>query len=165
VLTNDAPDLPQHAEHFRQYAALVISPGPGAPAGAGACQRLLALAAPQIPILGVCLGHQAIAEHFGARVTYAKQPVHGKATPISHDARGIFRNVPNPVWVARYHSLVVEVASLPSCLEVCATSTEGEIMGLRHRKLPIEGIQFHPESILSDSSTLLVHNWLESLNR
>src|SRR5690606_7485863 len=163
VVTNDAPEIPRTPEQLAKFSGLVISPGPGAPTGAGECLRLLALAKHSLPILGVCLGHQAIAQHFGAAVMRARAPVHGKATPLRHDGHGLFRGVPNPLQAARYHSLVVVENSLPACLEASAFSEHGELMGLRHRKLPIEGIQFHPESILSQSSALLMQNWLETL--
>ncbi len=165
VVPNDASELPRTADQLQGYAGLVISPGPGAPSDAGQCLAVIELAERRLPILGVCLGHQAIAQHFGASVTRAQAPIHGKATPIRHDGKGLFRDVPNPLQAARYHSLIVARHTLPSCLEPTAFSEHGELMGLRHRNLPIEGIQFHPESILSQSSTLLMQNWLESLPR
>ncbi len=142
---------------------LVISPGPGAPDGAGVTLSLIAGLAGSLPMLGVCLGHQAIAQAFGARVGRAPAPVHGKTSAIVHDGRGIFSNLPLPFEATRYHSLAVERATLPPSLEVSAETADGTIMGLRHRELRVEGVQFHPESILTDCGPQLVQNWLSSL--
>lgn len=139
---------------------VVISPGPGTPQRAGICLELIARLAGKTPILGVCLGHQAIGEAFGGRVVNAPALVHGKTSPIQHDGKGIYAGLENPFAATRYHSLVVDGASLPDCLEVTARTPEGVIMGLRHRKLPVEGVQFHPESILTTEGMKLLKNWL-----
>jgi anthranilate synthase/aminodeoxychorismate synthase-like glutamine amidotransferase len=143
-----------------QPERLVISPGPGVPESAGIIipiiQRFYRLA----PILGVCLGHQAIGVSFGARVVRAARLMHGKVSQISHDGRGVFRNVPDPFIATRYHSLAVERESLPSCLEISAKAEDGEIMGLRHRDYPVHGIQFHPESILTQEGMRILENFL-----
>jgi anthranilate synthase/aminodeoxychorismate synthase-like glutamine amidotransferase len=142
---------------------LLISPGPGAPEGAGISLELIRAFTGSLPILGVCLGHQAIARAFGGRVSRAAAPVHGKVSPVTHDGRGVFRGLPSPFEATRYHSLVVERDSLPGELEVSAQTSSGEIMGLRHRALPLEGVQFHPESILTQHGPQLVQNWLSCL--
>jgi para-aminobenzoate synthetase component II len=142
---------------------LLISPGPGAPDGAGISLALIRELAGSIPMLGVCLGHQAIAQAFGARVSRAASPVHGKVSSVTHDGRGVLRSLPSPFLATRYHSLLVEPDRLPEVLEISARTSAGEIMGLRHRQLPIEGLQFHPESILTEHGPRLVQNWLSSL--
>lgn len=142
---------------------VLISPGPGTPDQAGVSLGIIAELAGRLPILGVCLGHQAIARAYGARVTRAPQPVHGKTSPVVHDGRGVFAGLPSPFDATRYHSLLVERANLPASLEVCAETPAGEIMGLRHRQLRLEGVQFHPESILTEQGPRLVQNWLTSL--
>lgn len=139
---------------------LVISPGPGRPEQAGMTVDLIRHFAGKIPILGVCLGHQAIAQVFGGEVVRT-QPVHGKTSQIIHDAKGVFSDLPSPFLATRYHSLVVRQEGLPSDLEVSAKTESGEIMGLRHRKLPVEGVQFHPESILSEHGAQLFRNFLQ----
>lgn len=144
---------------------LVISPGPGRPEGAGLTLPLLdALMSGRgpgpIPILGVCLGHQAIAQLLGGRVVSARRLLHGKSSLVTHDARGVFSGLPNPTPMGRYHSLAVEAHSLPAELEASAWSEDGELMGLRHRTLPVEGVQFHPESILSPQGMLLMKNFI-----
>jgi anthranilate synthase/aminodeoxychorismate synthase-like glutamine amidotransferase len=142
---------------------VVLSPGPGRPEDAGVTLPVVEALAGKIPLLGVCLGHQAIGLHFGGEVRPARQPVHGRAWPVEHVGTGIFRSLPSPFAGARYHSLVVEESTLPALLEVTARTPEGEIMGFRHRSLPIEGVQFHPESILSEHGKALLGAWLESL--
>ncbi len=114
----------------------------------------------EVPILGVCLGHQAIGAAFGGRVLHAARIMHGKTSEISHDSKGVFRDLPDPITATRYHSLAVERKSLPSCLEVSAEAEDGEIMGLRHRQYPVEGIQFHPESILTKEGMNILRNFL-----
>jgi anthranilate synthase component 2 len=139
---------------------LVISPGPKAPEDAGHCLALLAEVAPTVPTLGVCLGHQCLGHAYGGRVIRAPRPMHGKVSQITHSGAGVFRGLPSPFSATRYHSLCVEESSLPACLEITARSEDGVIQGLRHRTLPIEGVQFHPESILTDSGKKLLANFL-----
>lgn len=140
---------------------ICISPGPKAPAQAGISVEVLKHFAGKKPILGVCLGHQAIGEAFGGKVIRAKQVMHGKTSLIAHTSVGVFKGLPSPFTVIRYHSLAIERASLPSCLEVTAWTDDGEIMGVRHREYDIEGVQFHPESILSEHGHALLKNFLE----
>jgi para-aminobenzoate synthetase component 2 len=142
---------------------LLISPGPGAPSEAGVTLELVDRLAGSLPIFGVCLGHQAIAQAFGAKIERAEEPVHGKTSAIVHDGRGVFRDLPSPLEATRYHSLIVSRDGLPAALEVSAHTARGEIMGLRHRELRLEGVQFHPESILTEHGAQLVQNWLASL--
>jgi anthranilate synthase component 2 len=144
---------------------LVLSPGPCSPAEAGVCVEAIRAFAGRIAILGVCLGHQAIGAALGARVVRAARQMHGKTSAVSHDGRGVFEGLPDPYTVVRYHSLVIERASLPACLEVSASAEDGEIMGVRHREFaggpaPLEGVQFHPESILSEHGHALLRNFL-----
>jgi anthranilate synthase/aminodeoxychorismate synthase-like glutamine amidotransferase len=140
---------------------IVISPGPGTPQSAGITISMIERFHPkEVPILGVCLGHQAIGAAFGGRVLHAARIMHGKTSEISHDGRGVFRDLPDPITATRYHSLAVERKSLPSCLEVSAEAEDGEIMGLRHREYPVEGIQFHPESILTKEGMNILRNFL-----
>ncbi len=141
--------------------AIVISPGPCTPAEAGISVKLLREMAGEVPILGVCLGHQCIGEAFGGRVVRADRLMHGKTSPVLHDGKTIFAQLPSPFDAMRYHSLIVEPASLPPHLEVSARTAENEIMGLRHRELPVEGVQFHPESILTFEGKHLLKNFLE----
>jgi anthranilate synthase component 2 len=159
VLRNDA--APVEALLARRPDALVISPGPGRPAEAGVTiPALRAFAAEGIPVLGVCLGHQGIGEAFGGRVVGARTLMHGKTSLIHHDERGVFAGLPNPFEATRYHSLVIERDSCPAVLEVAAWTDDGEIMGVRHRELPVEGVQFHPESILTVEGKRLLANFL-----
>jgi anthranilate synthase/aminodeoxychorismate synthase-like glutamine amidotransferase len=146
-----------------QPDGILISPGPGTPSDAGVTLELIQALAGSIPMLGVCLGHQALAQAFGARIERASAPVHGKTSRVSHDGRGVFRALPNPFDATRYHSLLVAPSSLPDTFEVSARAAGGEIMGVRHRELPLEGVQFHPESILTEHGPQLVQNWLSSL--
>ena len=141
--------------------AIVISPGPGTPADAGVSKELLFEWGPRVKTLGVCLGHQCIGEAFGAKVVRAEQVMHGKTSPVEHDGRGIFRGVPSPFPAARYHSLVVDPASVPGCLEVTSRTVDGVVMGLRHREHPVEGIQFHPESFMTGPGMRILENFLE----
>jgi anthranilate synthase/aminodeoxychorismate synthase-like glutamine amidotransferase len=140
--------------------AIVISPGPCTPKGAGISVPLLREMAGELPILGVCLGHQCIGEAFGGKVVRAGRLMHGKTSPILHDGRGIFVGLPRPFDAMRYHSLLVAADSIPECLEVSARTAEGEVMGLRHRTLAVEGIQFHPESIGTPDGKRLLANFL-----
>jgi anthranilate synthase/aminodeoxychorismate synthase-like glutamine amidotransferase len=144
-------------------AGIVVSPGPGTPADAGVSMPVIRRCAERIPILGVCLGHQAIGEVFGGVVERGPVPVHGKTALIHHDGRGVFAGLPSPFEATRYHSLVVRRAGLPACLEISAESEDGLIMGLRHHTLPVEGVQFHPESILTASGKALLGNFLGRL--
>jgi anthranilate synthase/aminodeoxychorismate synthase-like glutamine amidotransferase len=146
-------------------AALVISPGPGTPKEAGISIEAIVCFASRLPILGVCLGHQAIAAAFGGVVTGAKRIMHGKTSPIYHDGRTIYRDLPNPFGATRYHSLIVDGETLPECLEISAWTEEGEIMGLRHREYDVEGVQFHPESILTDVGGSLIENFVTRMKR
>jgi len=139
---------------------ICISPGPKAPAQAGISVEVLKHFAGKKPILGVCLGHQAIGEAFGGKVICAKQVMHGKTSAIAHTGEGVFAGLPSPFTVIRYHSLAIERASLPACLEVTAWTDDGEIMGVRHKDFDIEGVQFHPESILSEHGHALLKNFL-----
>ena len=139
---------------------ICISPGPKAPGDAGISLEVLRQFKGKLPILGVCLGHQAIGEAFGGKVIRARQVMHGKTSSIAHIGEGVFAGLPSPFTVIRYHSLAIERSSLPSCLEVTAWTDDGEIMGVRHRSLPVEGVQFHPESILTQHGHALLKNFL-----
>jgi len=146
------------------YDRIIISPGPGDPSEAayfGVCADVILKIGQTIPVLGVCLGMQGIGHYFGGNVIKAKHPMHGKTSSITHNGKGVFAGLPQHIEVMRYHSLVVEPSTLPSCLEITATSNDThEIMGLRHKKYPIEGIQFHPESIFTDGGKRLLRNFL-----
>jgi len=142
---------------------IVISPGPGTPAEAGISLPLIRELGMDIPILGVCLGHQAIAVAYGGRVSRAPMPIHGKCSAIEHDGTGVFQGLPAPFAATRYHSLIVERASLPDNLEITAWTGDGLIMGVRHRTLPVEGIQFHPESYTTEHGKALLHNFLAGI--
>jgi anthranilate synthase component II len=141
--------------------AIVLSPGPCTPKDAGICLDLITAVSGKIPILGVCLGHQAVGDAFGGKVVRAPVPVHGKLSTIRHDGSGIFRGINAPFQATRYHSLVVERKSLPADLAVTADTDDGLIMGLAHKRLPVHGVQFHPESIASDHGHLLLKNFLD----
>ena len=140
---------------------LVISPGPCSPAEAGISVAAIREFAGKIPILGVCLGHQSIGAAFGGKIVHAQRLMHGKTSPVHHNDVGVFRGLPNPLTCTRYHSLAIERASLPECLEVTAWTEDGEIMGVRHKTLAVEGVQFHPESILTEHGHDLLKNFLE----
>lgn len=141
---------------------ILLSPGPCTPGEAGILVPLIRHLAGKVPILGVCLGHQAIGEVFGGRIVRAPQLLHGKTSQVSHDGRGLFAGLPQPLTATRYHSLVVERQSLPGDLEVSAWADDGTVMGLRHRSVPVEGVQFHPEAVLTDGGHQLLANWLGS---
>jgi anthranilate synthase/aminodeoxychorismate synthase-like glutamine amidotransferase len=157
VIRNDKIDADE-AERLAP-SHLVISPGPGRPEGAGATVEIIKRLGRRVPTLGVCLGHQAIVEAFGGEVGQAQRLVHGKASEIAHDGRGLFSGLPDPLQGGRYHSLAA--ARVPNQLEVCATTDEGEVMAVRHRDLPVDGIQFHPESVLTPDGAALVMNFLD----
>jgi anthranilate synthase/aminodeoxychorismate synthase-like glutamine amidotransferase len=151
------------ADHFHAaFNGLVISPGPCTPQDAGNLMPLLSEAIGKLPILGVCLGHQALGVHFGYRLVRAASPVHGKASNIHHNGEGVFYGLPNPLQVGRYHSLILASMEEDSPLEVTA-HCEGEIMGIKHKNLPIQGVQFHPESVLTPQGQDLINNWVKSL--
>jgi len=140
---------------------IVISPGPGTPDDGGISNQVIAKMGKQVPLLGVCLGHQCITEVFGGEIVRAERLMHGKTSPIKHDGRGVFHGLPQPFEATRYHSLIANPDKMPDCLEVSADTEEGEIMGVRHKKFPIHGVQFHPESILSRDGKHLLRNFLE----
>lgn len=139
---------------------ILISPGPCTPAEAGISVSVITNFAGKIPILGICLGHQSIGEAFGGEVVRAGRIMHGKTSQMSHDGRGVFANLPNPFEGMRYHSLVIEQSSLPECLEITASTEKGELMGVRHKSLAVEGVQFHPESIMTPAGKLLLRNFM-----
>lgn len=158
VVRNDAVTLEQIETLAPE--AIILSPGPCTPKEAGISNAVIASLGARIPILGVCLGHQCIAEVYGGLVVRARRPMHGKTSLVSHDGRGVFKGLPNPLRVTRYHSLVAAPGRVPSELEVSALSPEGEIMGLRHRTHPVEGVQFHPEAVLTERGHDLLANFL-----
>jgi anthranilate synthase/aminodeoxychorismate synthase-like glutamine amidotransferase len=139
---------------------IVLSPGPCSPAEAGICCDVVRAFGASVPLLGVCLGHQCIGAAYGGRIVRAGRLMHGKTSPIRHDGRGVFRGLPNPFEATRYHSLLIERETIPGCLTVSAETVEGEIMGVRHRTHPVEGVQFHPESILTQAGKDLLANFL-----
>lgn len=146
-----------------QVEKILISPGPGRPEDAGISEEVIRQLGPEIPILGVCLGHQAIGQVFGAKVTYAPSLMHGKTSEVKHDGKTIFKGVSDPFTATRYHSLVLEPSSIDqTTLEVTAQTPDGVVMGVRHRKYPIQGIQFHPESVLTVEGPKLIQNWIAS---
>ena len=158
VVRNDAVDV----EGIRAMGvdALVISPGPGRPDSAGVSLAVVAELAGELPILGVCLGHQCIGQAFGGTVVAAPELMHGKTSPIFHTATGVFEGLPNPLEATRYHSLVIDRDTVPEILEITAETADGVVMGLRHRELAVEGVQFHPESILTPDGPRLLENFL-----
>ncbi len=159
VHRNDEISIAQALELGHTH--LVISPGPGTPRDAGVSLAMIAAFAGRVPIFGVCLGHQSLVEAFGGKVVRAGRLMHGKVSPVQHDGKGVFANLPQDFAAGRYHSLIAESASFPEALEVTARTPEGEIMGLRHRTLPIEGVQFHPESVLTPLGPELMGNFLK----
>ncbi len=156
VVRNDEIGLDEVAG----YDGILLSPGPGTPDTAGICMDVIRRYAGEIPIFGVCLGHQAIAEVYGATVSRAPELLHGKTSRVEHDGRGVFAGLPNPMTATRYHSLAVVPETVPLELEVSATTPSGVIMGIRHRALLVEGVQFHPESVLTEGGHRMLANWL-----
>ncbi len=164
VFRNDAATVEELLESAPE--GVVISPGPGEPSGAGISVEVVRACAERgIPLLGVCLGHQSIAVAFGGRIVRAPTIMHGKVSAIEHDGRGLFEGIPSPFEATRYHSLVIDRASLPKDLEVSATTADGEIMGVRHLELPIDGVQFHPESIMTGQGKPLLRRFLDGCAR
>ena len=161
VIRNDQISVEEIAR--RGYEAVVISPGPGVPADAGITEELISQLKGQLPILGICLGHQAIGEVFGGKVVRAGEIVHGKTSPLRHNGKGLYAGLPQNIPVGRYHSLIVDRDSLPDCLEITSELGNGMIMGLRHKEYDIEGIQFHPESILTPQGKVMLENFLNRL--
>ena len=164
VERNDSLSL----EQIRALApdAILISPGPGDPDQSGVCLEVLQQLSPTIPTLGVCLGHQSIAQVYGGKVVRAKELMHGKTSPVHHSGQGVFEGLPNPLTATRYHSLIAERETLPDCLEITAWLDDGTIMGLRHRDFPhIQGVQFHPESVLTQEGHALLANFLRQASQ
>ena len=157
VFRNDAITLAEIAR--LNPDRIVISPGPGNPSQAGVSLSVIREFGGKVPLLGVCLGHQSIGEAFGGKVVHAKRLMHGKVSPVHHKDVGVFRGLPNPVTCTRYHSLAIERESLPDCLEITAWTDDGEIMGVLHKTLDIEGVQFHPESVLTPLGEKMLENW------
>ena len=160
VFRNDEIDLKKIAELKPTY--IVISPGPCTPNEAGISLALIEEFAGKIPLLGVCLGHQSIGQAFGGKIIKAKTLMHGKTSLIHHTSNGVFKDLPNPYTATRYHSLVIERESIPDCLEITAWTDDGEIMGVKHRTLAVEGVQFHPESVLTEHGHDLLNNFLKA---
>jgi anthranilate synthase component 2 len=160
VYRNDEITLEEIAK--LKPARIVVSPGPCSPAEAGISVPLIKEFAGKIPLLGVCLGHQSIGAAFGGDIVHAKQLMHGKTSPVHHNNVGVFKGLPNPLTVTRYHSLAIKRETLPDCLEVTAWTDDGEIMGVRHKTLDVEGVQFHPESILTERGHDLLRNFLKT---
>lgn len=164
VFRNDETDLA--GIRAARPDGVLISPGPGTPDESGVSLDVLrVLPAEGVSVFGVCLGHQTLGQIYGGRVIRAPRLMHGRTSPIEHSGAGVFRGLPSPFIATRYHSLIVERSSLPACLEITAWTSEGEIMGLRHRELPAEGVQFHPESFLTEHGHQLLGNWLGTLKR
>jgi anthranilate synthase component 2 len=163
VRRNDEIGLDEVAAMAPEH--IVVSPGPCTPNEAGISVPLIERFAGKIPLLGVCLGHQSIGQAFGGHIVHAKELMHGKTSAIKHTGDGVFHSLPSPLQATRYHSLVIERETLPGCLEVTAWSDDGEIMGVRHKSLPVEGVQFHPESILTEHGHDLLRNFLTGTTR
>ncbi len=159
IRRNDEIDVAE-AEALKP-ARICISPGPCTPQEAGISKMVIEAFGPHIPVLGVCLGHQCIGEVFGGEIIRAERLMHGKTSPIHHNSQGLFAGLPNPFQATRYHSLIVRRESLPDCLEITAETAEKEIMGFRHKEFPIHGVQFHPESILTEDGKKLLKNFLQ----
>ena len=160
VFRNDAISADEVLSVEPQH--IVISPGPCTPNEAGVSVPMIERYSGKVPILGVCLGHQSIGQAFGGKIVHARELMHGKTSPIFHNNKGVFQGLPSPFIATRYHSLVIERESLPDCLEITAWTEDGEIMGIRHKTLSVEGVQFHPESVLSEYGHKLLENFLSS---
>jgi len=161
VERNDAITVEEIRERLPE--GILISPGPGRPEDAGISMDAIAALGAEIPIFGVCLGHQGIAQHFGASIVRAGRLMHGRTSQIHHAGHGVFKNLPSPLTATRYHSLIVKRDTIPSTLEITAWTDQDEVMGIRHVELPIEGVQFHPESFLTEHGHELIRNWLSSI--
>ncbi len=164
VVRNDQITIEEVEDRLDEIDGLVVSPGPCTPNEAGISVDLIGTLAGRRPILGVCLGHQSIGAAFGAEVVHAPELRHGKTSMVTHDGKGVYEGLPNPLVATRYHSLIVERSSIPESFEVSAVSEDGVVMGVRHRTMAIEGVQFHPESILTTSGNDLIANFLRSCN-
>ena len=162
VVRNDKI-TPDGIRNNHRYNAIVISPGPGVPKDAGITEELIDTLKGLLPILGICLGHQAIGEVFGGKVVRNKEIVHGKTSPLRHNGKGLYQGLPQNVEIGRYHSLIIERESLPNCLEITSELEDGTIMGVRHKEYDIEGIQFHPESILTAEGNKMMQNFLNHI--
>ena len=161
VIRNDQTTV--DAIRAKHYDAIILSPGPGIPSDAGITEDVIRDLGGEVPILGICLGHQAIGEVFGGSVVRAGEIVHGKTSPLHHNGRGLYEGIPQDIPIGRYHSLVIDRETLPDCLEVTSDLADGTIMGVRHRTKDIEGIQFHPESILTPDGKTMMENFLNHL--
>ena len=161
VIRNDQTTV--EAIRAKKYDAIGLSPGPGIPSDAGITEQVIRELGGEVPILGICLGHQAIGEVFGGKVVRAGEIVHGKTSPLQHNGKGLYEGIPQNVPIGRYHSLVIDRATLPDCLEVTSDLADGTIMGVRHKAKNIEGIQFHPESILTPDGKKMMENFLKQL--
>lgn len=161
VVRNDQISLDEISA--AQYDSIIISPGPGTPDDAGISKEAVIRFAGELPILGICLGHQVIGEAFGAKIIRAPRPVHGKTALICHEGRNLYANLPQPFTAGRYHSLIVDRDTLPDCLMITSSNDEGLIMGLKHRQFNIQGVQFHPESILTPEGTTLLSNFFATM--
>ena len=164
VIRNDKITVAEIAQNHR-YNAIVISPGPGVPKDAGITEDLIDKLKGIIPILGICLGHQAIGEVFGGKVVRNKEIVHGKTSPLRHNGKGLYQGLPQNVEIGRYHSLIIERESLPDCLEITGELEDGTIMGVHHKDYDVEGIQFHPESILTAEGNTMMKNFLSQIEK
>ncbi len=163
VVRNDQITVDEIAE--QNFEAVILSPGPGTPDDSGICLDVITRFAGQLPILGICLGHQAIGQVFGGKVVRAPELMHGKISAIIHNEQGLYQGLPQPLTAGRYHSLIVDRESLPDCLEVTAHTAEGLIMGLKHKTYDVEGVQFHPESILTPDGLKILQNFIRKLNK
>jgi len=163
VVRNDQITVDEIAQ--QNFSAIILSPGPGTPNDSGICLDVLTRFAASVPILGICLGHQAIGQVFGGKVIRSPQLMHGKVSPIIHNGQGLYHGLPQPFAAGRYHSLIVDRASLPDCLTVTASTADGLIMGLKHKQYDVEGVQFHPESILTPDGLKILQNFVEKLHK